>query len=85
MYFEAIFSPADQAEYNSEAADFVGKKLPIQEGWIIDDGPYKGQQCYYAPNTKIIGRIPVSDLQEVKSIPYARWQQLYSSIDSENK
>ena len=81
MYYEAVFSPADQAAYNSEAAGFVGKKLPIQEGWIIDDGPYKGQQCYYAPNTKI-GRIPVSDLQELKSIPYARWQQLYSSIDS---
>ena len=84
MYFEAIFSPADQAEYKSEAADFVGKKLPIQEGWIIDDGPYKGQQCYYAPNTTI-GKIPISDLQELKSIPYARWQQLYSSIDSERK
>jgi hypothetical protein len=84
MYFEAIFSPADQAEYNSEAAGFVGKKIPIQEGWIIGEGPYKGQQCYYAPNTKI-GRIPVSDLQELKSIPYARWQQVYSSIDFENK
>ena len=83
MYFEAIFSPARQGEYNSEAAGFVGKKLPISEGWIIDDGPYKGQQCYYAPNTTI-GRIPISDLREIKSIPYARWQQLFSSIDSEN-
>ena len=84
MYFEAIFHPANQKEYKSEAVDFVGKRLPIQEGWIIDEGPYKGQQCYYVPNTTI-GRIPISDLQDVKSIPYARWQQLYSSIDSENK
>lgn len=84
MYFEAIFKPADKAEYNAEAAEFIGKKLPIQEGWIIDDGPYKGQQCFYAPNTTI-GRIPVSDLQDLKSVPYARWQQLYSSIDTENK
>ena len=82
MHYEAIFTPADQAEYNSEAADFVGKKLPVQMGWIIEEGPHEGQQCFYAPNTKI-GRIPVSDLQELKSIPYARWQQLYSSIDSE--
>jgi hypothetical protein len=84
MYFEAIFSPTNQKEYKSEAAGFVGKRLPVQEGWIIDDGPYKGQQCYYAPNTTI-GRIPLSDLQELKSIPYARWQQLYSSIDTESK
>jgi hypothetical protein len=82
MYFEAIFSPANKTEYKSEAAGYVGKKLPVQEGWIIDDGPHKGQQCYYAPNTTI-GRIPVSDLQELKSVPYARWQQLYSSIDIE--
>ncbi len=63
MFFEAIFSPVNQKEYNSEAAGLVGKKLPVKEGWIIDDGPYKGQQCYYAPNTKI-GKIPISDLQE---------------------
>jgi hypothetical protein len=50
----------------------------------LDPQFYKGQQCYYAPNTTI-GKIPVSDLQELKSIPYARWQQLYSSIDSEDK
>ncbi len=84
MYFEAIFNPADKAEYSAEASDFVGKKLPIQEGWVIDNGPHKGQQCYYAPNTTI-GKIPVSDLQDLKSIPYARWQQLYSSIDSDDK
>ena len=83
MYFVAIFNPTNQTEYNSEAASFVGKKLPIQEGWIIDEGPYKGQQCFYAPNTTI-GRIPLSDLQDLKSIPYARWQQLYSSIADDN-
>ena len=84
MYFEAIFKPVDKAEYKAEAAEFIGKKLPIQEGWVIDDGPHKGKQCFYAPNTTI-GRIPVSDLQDLKSVPYARWQQLYSSIDSEDK
>ena len=82
MYFEAIFSPADQKEYKSEARSFVGKKLAVNQGWIIEDGPYKGQQCYYAPNTTI-GRIPQSDLKDLKSVPYARWNQLYSNIDSE--
>ena len=31
MYFEAIFKPVDKAEYKAEAAEFIGKKLPIQE------------------------------------------------------
>ncbi len=84
MYFEAIFSPANQAEYNSEAEGFVGRKLPIQEGWIIDEGPHKGQQCFYAPNTTI-GKIPQSDLKDLKSIPYVQWKQLYSTIKSENQ
>jgi hypothetical protein len=84
MYFEAIFNPVDQKEYKSEAKDFVGKKLAVKEGWIIEDGPYKGQQCYYAPNTTI-GRIPQSDLQELKSVPFARWNQIYSNLDSEQK
>jgi hypothetical protein len=84
MHFEGVFKPVNQTEYNAEAKNFVGKKLPVQEGWIIEDGPYKGQQCYYAPNTRI-GKIPQSDLEALKPIPYARWEQLYSSIALENE
>jgi hypothetical protein len=84
MYFEAIFNPANQTEYNTEAKGFVGKKLPIQEGWILDEGPHKGQQCFYAPNTTI-GKIPQSDLKDLKSIPFAQWKQLYSTLKSENQ
>jgi hypothetical protein len=84
MHFEAVFNPVNQTEYNAEAKNFLGKKLPVQEGWIIEDGPHKGQQCYYAPNTRI-GKIPQSDLDDLKPIPYARWEQLYSSIELENE
>ena len=84
LHFEAVFNPVDQTEYNDEAKNFVGKKLPFQEGWIIEDGPYKGQQCYYAPNTRI-GKIPQSDLEDLTPIPYVRWEQLYSSIALENE
>jgi len=80
MYFEAVFSPTDQAEYNSEAVSCVGKKLAVQQGWIIEEGPHKGQQCYYVPNTTI-GRIPQSDLKDLKNIPYAQWKQVLNSID----
>jgi len=84
MHFEAVFNPVNQTEYSTEAKNFLGKKLPVQEGWVIEEGPYKGQQCYYAPNTRI-GKIPQSDLEDLKPIPYARWEQLYSSIELENE
>ena len=80
MYFEAVFNPENQTEYKPEAKKFVGKKLPIQEGWIIEDGPHKGQQCFYAPNTTI-GKIPISDLKFLKSIPFFQWNQLYTNME----
>jgi len=84
MYLEAVFNPADRTAYNSEATEFVGKKIAVQEGWIIEDGPHKGQPCYYAPSTTI-GQIPQSDLTDLKTIPYARWKQIYNSTEFGNK
>jgi hypothetical protein len=77
MYFEAVFQPSNGTDYNSEAADFVGKKVAVQEGWILEEGPCKGQQCFYMPNSTV-GCIPASDLQQVKSIPYARWKEIFN-------
>jgi hypothetical protein len=51
MYFEAVFQPSNGTEYNSDAADFVGKKVAIHEGWTLEEGPHKGQQCFYIPNS----------------------------------
>jgi hypothetical protein len=84
MYFEAVFSPANQTEYNSEAEDLIGKRIPIQEGWIIDKGPHKGERCFYAPHTTI-GTIPQSDLKNIKSVSYVQWKQLHSSINLEKQ
>ena len=53
MYFEAVFQPSNDTEYNSDAADFVGKKVAIHEGWTLEDGPHKGQQCFYIPNSTV--------------------------------
>ncbi len=77
MYFEAVFQPSNESEYNSEAACLKGKKVAIQEGWILDKGPHKGQQCFYMPNSTV-GCIPQSDLKEIKSIPYVRWKAIYN-------
>jgi hypothetical protein len=77
MYFEAVFQPSNDTEYNSSASDFVGKKVAIHEGWTLEDGPHKGQQCYYIPNSTV-GCIPKSDLQELKSIPFVQWKEIYN-------
>ncbi|MDX1708676.1 MAG: hypothetical protein R3274_08760 [Desulfobacterales bacterium] len=77
MYFEAVFQPSNGTEYNSSAADFVGKKVAIHEGWTLEDGPHKGQQCFYIPNSTV-GCIPESDLQQLKSIPFVQWKEIYN-------
>jgi hypothetical protein len=77
MYFEAVFQPSNGTEYNSSASDFVGKKVAVHEGWTLEDGPHKGQQCFYIPNSTV-GCIPESDLQELKSIPFVQWKEIYN-------
>jgi hypothetical protein len=79
MYFEAVFQPLNDTDYNSEVAEFVGKKVALQEGWILEEGPHKGQQCFYMPNSTV-GCIPASDLKQIKSVPYVQWRQTHSRI-----
>jgi len=77
MYFEAVFQPSNDTDYKSDVANFVGKRVAIQEGWILEEGPHRGQQCFYMPNSTV-GCIPASDLQELKTIPYAQWKEIYN-------
>jgi len=77
MYFEAVFQPSNDTDYKSDVANFVGKRVAIQEGWILEEGPHRGQQCFYMPNSTV-GCIPASDLQKLKTIPYAQWKEIYN-------
>jgi hypothetical protein len=77
MYFEAVFQPSNGTEYNSDAADFVGKKVAVHEGWTLEEGPHRGQQCFYIPNSTV-GCIPASDLQHLKSIPFVQWKEIFN-------
>ena len=79
MYFEAVFQPSRDSEYDACAAEFVGKKVAIQEGWVLEDGPHKGQQCFYMPNSTV-GCIPASDLREIKNVPYVQWRHTHKMI-----
>ena len=51
MYYEGVFKPSKTDNYNPAAINFVGKKIAVQDGWIIKDGPLKGQHCFYLPNS----------------------------------
>ncbi|NNG01883.1 MAG: hypothetical protein HKM93_21025 [Desulfobacteraceae bacterium] len=82
MYYEAIFDPTENEIYNEEAQQFAGKLIAIQDGWVINEGPHKGEHCFYVPNSTI-GTIPKSDLKDIKSIPVIRWKEILKSMGVE--
>jgi hypothetical protein len=80
MYCEGVFNPTKTDDYKPAAANFIGKKIAVQDGWILKDGPHKGEHCFYLPNSTI-GTIFQSDLIELKNIPYVQWKSLYDRIE----
>ena len=42
MFYEAIFQPSEKMNYNADAKKLAGKRIAVQDGWIIEDGPFKG-------------------------------------------
>ena len=79
MYYEAIFEPSEKLDYNADAKKLEGKKIAVRDGWIMENGPFKGQDCFYIPNSTI-GLIPISDLKGLKPISFARWNQIQISL-----
>jgi hypothetical protein len=79
MFYEAIFQPSEKMNYNSDAKDFEGKKIAVQDGWIIEDGPFKGQSCFYITNSTL-GWIPQCDLIGLKSTSFVQWKELSKSL-----
>ncbi len=53
MFYKAIFQPSEKMNYNTEAKRLAGKNIAVQDGWIIEDGPFKGQNCFYIPNSTV--------------------------------
>ena len=76
MFYEALFQPQNLEEYNDEAKMLIGKMIPLQGGFIPQEGPYKGHQCFYIANSKM-GLIPYHDLQGIRSIGLRRWQEIH--------
>ena len=76
MFFEAIFEPSEKRGYNADAMGLAGKIIAVEDGWVIDEGECKGQQCFYIPNSTV-GLIPSSDLKEIKPVPFVRWKEIH--------
>jgi hypothetical protein len=79
MFYEAIFQPSEKMNYNTDAKRLAGKKIAIQEGWIIEDGPFKGQICFYIPNSTV-GWIPQCDLIGLKPISLVKLKEIAKSL-----
>ena len=79
MLFEAIFKPSDAMQYNAEAQKLANTKLALYAGWIVKEGPHKGQQCFYVPNSNI-GWIPICDLKELKPVSSVQWTDLHKHL-----
>jgi len=46
---------------------------------VMNEGPFKGQNYFYIPGSKV-GFIPSSDLEGLKPIFLAKWKQIHESL-----
>lgn len=79
MYYEAIFKPSKNMKYSKDVKGLDGKRIAVREGWLIEEGPYKGQNCFYIPNSTV-GWIPKNDLKELKPVSFAKWKAINTSL-----
>jgi len=79
MLFEAVFKPSKEGNYNDEALKHANTKIALNEGWIVQDGPFKGQQCFYVPNSTV-GWIPMCDLKELKPVSAVQWTEILKNM-----
>jgi len=80
MFYEAIFKPSKEFDYNAEAKKLAGKKVAVCDGGILNEGPLKGMNCFYVPSSTV-GFIPIGDLKELKPISQARWHEIRSTLE----
>jgi hypothetical protein len=82
VFFEAIFQPNRKSDYRADMKRLIGKPIPIQGGWISEEGSHKGEQCFYLA-TKNVSVIPASDLQNIRNISFVRWKEIHSKVQEE--
>ncbi len=78
MFYEAFYHPSETRHLKTDAKKWIGKRLALQEGWRLTDGPHKGQYCYIP--SQHFGCIPACDLKSIKNISYVRWREIHESL-----
>jgi hypothetical protein len=76
MFYEAIFQPSEKMNYNTDAKRLAGKKIAVQDGWIVKDG-------LYIPKSTV-GWIPQCDLKGLKPISFFMWKEIFKTIGFDN-
>ncbi len=71
MFYEAVYKPENTNGLSDKAKMFVGQKIAVQDGGQKQSSSGKLQVVYIS--TPHIGIIPNSDLENITSIPYAKW------------
>jgi hypothetical protein len=84
MFFEALFKPSKKKGYTADMQRLIGKRIPLQGGWVADDGPHKGRQCFYVANLND-SLIPADDLKDLENISFAKWKQGQTQIETTDK
>jgi len=69
----------EKMNYNTDAKRLGGKKIAVQDGWIAENGPFKGQNCFYIPNSTA-GWIPQCDLKGLKSTSPVMWKEIFRRL-----
>ena len=49
MYFEAVFQPLNDTDYNSEVSDFTGKKWLFRRAGFWKRAPAKDKNAFTCP------------------------------------
>jgi len=80
MLYEAVFDPSEQSDYPSHLLKLKGKRLALHGSSVAAQGPFKGEECFYIPNTTI-GLIPVRDLKNIRSVPFVEWEKTFKQLE----
>lgn len=91
-YVSATFDPKNLNTLKQSGKALIGQTLEYQAGWIIEDGPYKGDWAMSFSNQEVrrlllscqeidFCWVPLCDLKDVKPLP-PPWEREIKTVGS---
>jgi hypothetical protein len=80
VFYEATYQPSKPEDFNADTKKFIGRRIALQDGWKLEDGPNKGEYCYLPSHGFFVAFIPASELKDIQNISYGRWKELNSNL-----